>query len=102
MNYTIVDNQDESRYEIFDGDLRVGLVQYRRAPDQIAFTHTETDPVAQGRGFASALIEHVLTEARDAGLAVLPFCPFVRRFIAANDEYLELVPRDRRGAFGLE
>ena len=102
MNYTVVDNPDESRYEILDGDLRVGLVQYRRAPHQISFVHTETDPVGQGRGIASVLIEEVLTEARSSGLAVLPFCPFVRRFIAENDDFLDLVPEDRRGAFGLE
>jgi hypothetical protein len=33
---------------------------------------------------------------------VLPFCPFVRRYIAERSELLELVPPDRRAAFGLE
>ena len=101
MNYTVIDNPEASRYEVFDGELRVGLVEYRRAPHQITFVHTETEPAVQGRGVATLLIEHALDEARAAGLAVLPFCPFVRRFITENDDYLDLVPKDRRGAFGL-
>ena len=41
-------------------------------------------------------------KVRAGGLAVLPFCPFVRSFIAGHsDEYLDLVPGDLRGAFDL-
>jgi predicted GNAT family acetyltransferase len=101
MSYRVVDNPDESRYEVLDGEVRVGLVDYRRAPDSISLIHTETDPSVQGRGVASVLIEHVLREARAGGLAVLPYCPFVRRFIAERKEFLELVPEDRRSSFGL-
>jgi len=35
------------------------------------------------------------------GLAVLPFCPFVRRFIAENAGYADLVPEKDRQRFGL-
>jgi hypothetical protein len=39
---------------------------------------------------------------RGAGLAVLPFCPFVRAFIADHTgEYLDLVPEGYRSEFGL-
>lgn len=47
-------------------------------------------------------MEGALSEARSAGLSVLPFCPFVRSFIARHgDEYLDLVPGDLRDAFDL-
>jgi predicted GNAT family acetyltransferase len=102
LNLTVRDNPAASQYEVFDGDRRRGLVQYRRAPDRISFIHTEIEPEAQGRGVASTLIGFALAEAAEAGLAVLPFCPFVRRYIAERSELLELVPPDRRAAFGLE
>jgi len=101
MTYIVRDYPEGQRYEISDGDERVGLIQYRRAPDQISFTHTETDPASQGVGVGSILVRHVLSEARASGLAVLPFCPFVRQYIAGHEEFLDLVPQDRRGAFGL-
>jgi uncharacterized protein len=42
-----------------------------------------------------------LSEARWNGLAVLPFCPFVRGYIADHDEYLGLVPVEMRSRFEL-
>jgi uncharacterized protein len=51
---------------------------------------------------ASRLVQTELSEARSAGLAVLPFCPFVRGYIARHrEEYLDLVPADLRDAFEL-
>jgi predicted GNAT family acetyltransferase len=38
---------------------------------------------------------------RRRGLRVLPFCPFVRSYIARHSEYLDLVPEKQRAAFGL-
>jgi predicted GNAT family acetyltransferase len=101
MKLTIEDNPEESRFEIYHGDDRVGLVQYRRAPDRISFLHTETDPAVQGLGVGSELVAHALSEAQANGLMVLPFCPFVRRYIAENIEYRVLVPVDQLSAFGL-
>ena len=49
----------------------------------------------------SELIRTALTEARSDGLAVLPFCPFVRGYIAGHPEYLDLVPGDMRAKFAL-
>ncbi|MEV1200449.1 N-acetyltransferase, partial [Microbispora rosea] len=40
-----------------------------------------------------------LDAARDAGLSVLPFCPFVKRYIERHPDYLDLVPADQRARF---
>ena len=63
MEFTIKDNPEKSRFEIYREDARVGLVQYRRAPDRISFLHTETDPAVQGLGVGSMLVAHALSEA---------------------------------------
>ena len=42
-----------------------------------------------------------LDDARERGLAVLPFCPYVNSWIKKHPEYADLVPEDRRGDFGL-
>ena len=84
-----------------DGEL-AGFTEYRRRPGLIAFTHTLIDPRFEGQGLASRLVQTALSEARSAGLAVLPFCPFVRGYIAGHGEqYLELVPGDLRDTFEL-
>ena len=97
----VLDAPDHSRYEIRVGGELAGFAEYRRRPPLIAFTHTLIDPRFEGQGLAHRLLETALSESRSAGLSVLPFCPFVRSFIAGHDEYLKLVPSDLRGAFDL-
>jgi predicted GNAT family acetyltransferase len=56
----------------------------------------------QGQGVGGRLICAVLDTARNQHLTVLPFCPFVRGYIAKHpDDYLDLVPADLREHFEL-
>jgi uncharacterized protein len=95
------DNPAESRYEIHDGEQLAGFSAYKLTNQQLAFTHTETDPAFSGRGLAKQLVTEELDDARRRGLAVLPFCPYVRKVIAQNaGTYLDLVPENERQRFG--
>jgi len=97
----IVDDEAESRYVIrVDGE-PAGFAAYRLRPPLIAFTHTEVEPRFEGHGLAGRLIETALTQARERGLSVLPFCPYVRGYIAEHPRELDLVPHDQRSAFDL-
>ena len=79
-----------------------GFSEYRRRPGLIAFTHTLIDPRFEGQGLAGRLVQTALSEARSQGLAVLPFCPFVRGYIAEHrEEYIDLIPGDLRDSFEL-
>jgi predicted GNAT family acetyltransferase len=61
-----------------------------------------TAPKGEGQGLGSRLVTDALSEVGAAGLAVLPFCPFVRAFIASHaSDYLDLVPASYRSEFGL-
>jgi predicted GNAT family acetyltransferase len=98
----IHDNVDEQRYELVDDGLLAAIAEYRRNEQVIAFTHTETRAGHEGKGVARKLVEHALADARAQGLAVLPYCPYVRKLIVENpSEYLDLVPFDQRATFDL-
>jgi hypothetical protein len=100
--FKIVDAPDRHRFELRDGDRVAGFTDYRRRGNLIAFIHTEVADQYEGKGAASRLISAALDTARDQGLSVLPFCPFVRGYIAKHpDPYLDLVPADLRGEFEL-
>jgi hypothetical protein len=104
MNDTndIHDDPEASRYEILDGGELAGIAEYRRTERAIAFTHTETRPGHEGKGVARRLVEYALADARTQGLAVLPYCPYVRKVIAEHPtEYLDLVPVEARAEFDL-
>jgi len=101
MDLQVADNPDKARFEIrADGEL-AGFVQYQLGDNEIAFTHTQTDDRFRGHGLAGRLVQVALDEARDRHLAVLPYCPFVKRWITGHREYAGLVPEDRRRQFGL-
>lgn len=102
MDLDIRHDTEKHRFEArLDGE-RVGVADYRvQANGRVAFHHTETVPKLRGRGIASRLIEHALDWARDEGLAVLPICPFVTRFVKDHEPYQELVPEGERDTYGL-
>jgi hypothetical protein len=97
----IADAPESSRFEIRLGDELAGLLQYRLQGESISLLHTEIDERFEGRGLGSRLIAFALDDARARGLAVLPFCPFVKAYLERHGEYLDLVPESRRAQFGL-
>jgi predicted GNAT family acetyltransferase len=97
----VIDVPERSRFEVRVGSEVAGFAEYRRGPGLIAFIHTLIDPRFEGQGLASELVRTALTEARSEGLAVLPFCPFVRAYLAGHTEYLDVVPEDMRAKFDL-
>jgi predicted GNAT family acetyltransferase len=96
------DNPAENRYEAtVDGEL-AGFSTYRLSGPRITLLHTEVDDAYEGQGIGKLLAEYVLDAARDAGLQVVPKCPFMAAYIKATREYVDLVPENRRAEFGLD
>jgi uncharacterized protein len=101
MELRVADNPDKSRYEAkADGEV-AGFIDYKLSQNDIAFLHAETDDRFRGKGVASQLVRASLEAARERGLAVLPYCPYVRGWLEEHPDYTELVPAERRAEFGL-
>lgn len=97
----ITDNPQDSRFEIHVGDELAGMALYQLRGQVISIIHTEVDDRFQGLGLAGKLARAVLDQARERGLAVLPYCPYIRSWIGSHPEYTDLVPADRRAEFRL-
>lgn len=97
----VIDNPEDSRYEVHVDGKPAGVAEYRRSEGTIEFTHTEVDEAYSGKGLAQQLAEQALDEAGEAGLAVVPSCKFIAKHIGKNPKYVDLVPEDRRAEFGL-
>jgi predicted GNAT family acetyltransferase len=95
------DAPERERYEIYVEGALGGFTLYKSRPGIMAFMHTEVDEGFRGRGLGDRLIAYALDDARERGLAVLPFCPFVRSFIQSHRNYVDLVPEGQREAFEL-
>jgi predicted GNAT family acetyltransferase len=94
---TFRDNVEDSRIEILvDGEV-AGFEAYELGDGRIYLNHTEIAKSFAGRGLARDLVVHVLDDARSRALSVLPYCPYVAKFIREHaSQYLDLVaPVDR-------
>lgn len=87
----IVDNDEASRYELHIDDELIGVVDYSRRGDLVVMPHVEIDPAHGGQGLGHRLVRAALDDVRSRGEKVRPLCPFVRAFIAENEDYVDLV-----------
>jgi len=97
----VVDDPDEARFAIWVGEEVAGFTLYDRQGDAYALMHTEVRPEFEHQGLASRLIKSTLDQLAAREAEVLPYCPFVRKYIADHAEYAALVPGDERGRFGV-
>jgi predicted GNAT family acetyltransferase len=99
----VTDNPAASRYELRVGPELAGFVTYRLSDHDtvISLLHTEVESAFQGAHLATQLARFSLDDARERGLAVLPFCPYIGSWIKKHPEYTDLVPAGRRAGFGL-
>ena len=89
----IIHNVAARRFETrIDGE--TAFAEYERQGGVVTFTHTIVPPALEGRGVGSALVKAALAGAREAGLKVVPACPFVARYIERHPDERDLLDPD--------
>lgn len=86
----VVDVPEQHRYELWLGQERVGLADYRVQGDVVTIPHTEVDPAHGGQGFGGILVRGALDDIRAEGAKVVPSCPFVDSWISKHPDYEDL------------
>jgi len=101
LDAEIRDNRDAHRYELTVDD-QTAVVLYNEVGGGLLITETIVPIPLEGRGIASRLAKHVLTDIRDRGLLVLPTCPFFAGYIQKHPtEYADIVHPSYRIALGV-
>ncbi|MDX1503634.1 MAG: GNAT family N-acetyltransferase [Thermoanaerobaculia bacterium] len=84
-------HEPENRRFVAEGEGARGVLDYARVGEgKLAYQHTYVPPEHRGAGIASRLVRFALEHARAEGLAVVPSCPFVARYIDEHPEYADL------------
>lgn len=102
MAIDVRNQPEQSRYAVFLDDELAGFVAYNENGREISLTHTEVDSRFEGKGIGSGLARGALDDVRSRQLSLLPYCSFISGYVKRHDEYLELVPAERRPEFGLD
>ena len=90
----VADNPQASRFELWLGTTRAGLIEYRSKPGVVVLVHTEVDPALAGQGLGERLVVGALEDLRARGLKLVPLCPFVRAYLRRHPDQTDLVAAD--------
>jgi predicted GNAT family acetyltransferase len=92
MNWTIIHEEQgqKGRFLIRGEQGDMGEMTYVYAgSDKIIIDHTEVDPVLRGQNAGKKLVEAAAAWARQAGLKIIPLCPFTKATMLKNREFYE-------------
>jgi predicted GNAT family acetyltransferase len=93
-------NAEAKRYELaVDGE--VAVVAYNLTPPNLMITETLVPERLEGKGIASRLAKHVLADAKERDLQILPVCPFFSAYLQKHPEHAGVVHPTYRGILGI-
>ena len=88
---TVVDDFENSRYEVLLGGEVAGALHYRRHGGIVELAHTEIDQAFEGRGLGGRLASAALEDARSRAVPIRVTCPFVTGYVERHPEYADLI-----------
>lgn len=94
MTIVVENNREQLQYQIFKAGDLAGFVQYSMSGGDMWVLYTSMKRRFKSAVLADLLMQHVLLDAHSSRLAVLPFCPALRTFIAEHPEFANLVPAE--------
>jgi predicted GNAT family acetyltransferase len=88
---TVRNDPDRSRYELLDEDTVIGKAHWvdfdAPAGAQRIFYHTVVVDAYAGQGLASRLAHEALDDTIEAGLAIVPVCPYIKAWLRKHRDY---------------
>ncbi|HZV69194.1 MAG TPA: GNAT family N-acetyltransferase [Saprospiraceae bacterium] len=88
--YEVVNNTKDHRFEI-DLDGKFAIVPYDIKDDIIGLFHTEVPEEYGGKGLGTKLALYALNYAKDHNLKILPYCPFIAKYIKEHPQWTQYV-----------
>ena len=79
-------------FETKTGD-EYAFIEYRWYKGDLALMHTFVRPEFEGKGIASALAKFALEYAKEKGLKIVVYCPFIASYLKRHPEYQSLVSK---------
>ena len=92
-DYKVVNNKKLYRFEIALESGEFAEVQYRWLKGNMVLMHTFVPKEARTVGMGAFLVKYVLDYAREHALKILPYCPFVAKYIKEHTEYEDLIAK---------
>lgn len=89
------DGGSKGRYVYRLGEDEAELTFTKVGESRIIIDHTEVPQVFRGQGVGPALVARAVADARAAGKAILPLCPFAASQFRRHPEWDDVLDRRR-------
>ncbi len=85
-------SDSKGRYEVSASEGGQAYMTYSRAGDTLVIIdHTEVPETLRGKGYGAALVERAVKDAREAGLKIVPLCPFAAAQFRRHAEWHDVL-----------
>ncbi len=87
MDIQHTDNGKEGKFYInYLGTTEAEMTYLYTNPKTILINHTQVNPVLQGKGIGSKLVQAAIQYTRENQLQVIPLCPFAANYFKEHPE----------------
>lgn len=87
---TIMFEKENCRSAVYDGEVCIGVCDYKEQGATWVLDHTAVDPAYGGQGIAGKLVEETIKQARVLGKKIVPVCSFVKKELERKAEYRDM------------
>ena len=89
-NLPLHKNENLHRFELnINGSF--AFIEYRESPGKITLVHTEVEPLLEGKGAATAVIEKTLEYIEQKNLKLIPICPLVVAYLKRHPDWKRIL-----------
>ena len=89
-SWPLVMNSATERFEARVGE-HVAFIKFHLRDSTLSLIHAESPTALRGKGVADTLARNALDYARSHKMTVMPYCPFVARYIERHPAYKDLI-----------
>lgn len=75
--YTYTYDKDKKKVQAYDQDKCIGEITYKEADGNWLADHTYVDDTYRGQSIAKDLLDHLVKEAENQEVKIVPLCPYV-------------------------
>ena len=84
------DSKGRYAYRAADG-AEAEITFSRVSPTRIIVDHTGVPESMRGQGIGEAMAAHVVEDAREKGIAIIPLCPFFKAMAQRHGDWQDVV-----------
>lgn len=92
IEVTQFDQESKGFFKATENGKEAGRMTYSKVGnDRMIIDHTEVSPEFRGKSVGNLMVQAAITFAREAGIKIIPLCPFAKSVFDKTPEYRDVL-----------